>query len=155
AIENARLLTETREALEQQSAAAEVLQVINASAGELAPVFEAILGKAMQLCEAAFGVLWTYDGESFTAAALRRVPAAYREFFTRGPVRPGPRNGLGRMLAGERVLHTPDIRETDGYRLGDPITVATVERGGARSVIAVTLSKGGTLTGALTIFRQE
>jgi GAF domain-containing protein len=155
AMENARLLTETREALEQQTAAAEVLQVINASPGELAPVFEAMLEKAMQRCEAAFGVLWIYDGESFSAAPLRGVPAAYQEYFTRAPVRPGPWNGLGRMLAGERVLHFPDIRETEGYRLGDPISVNTVERGCARSVIAVALSKGGALIGALTIFRQE
>jgi GAF domain-containing protein len=90
AIENVRLFEaeqqrtrELTESLERQTATAEVLQVINTSPGNLAPVFEAMLDKALELCGAAFGTLWTYDGERMHAAALRGVPPAMVDFLTR------------------------------------------------------------------------
>jgi len=155
AMENARLITETREALEQQTATAEVLQVINSSPGDLTPVFDAMLEKATRLCEASFGVLCTYDRTSFWAAALRGVPAAYAEFLTAGPLRPGPGNGLTRVAAGEKVVHVLDLAAEDIYRSGETLRRALVDLGGARSALTVALLKDEALVGAFIIYRQE
>jgi hypothetical protein len=127
AMENARLLTETREALEQQTATAEVLEVINASPGDLGPVFDAILDKAHTLCEAATGALLTFDGESFDFLA-RNVSADLAEIAGRR-FKPGPQNPLNDLIRGEPLLHILDAREVLALAPEDPQLCATVEVG--------------------------
>src|SRR5262249_13013035 len=138
AMENARLLTETREALERQTATAEVLQVINSSPGDLAPVFDAMLEWAMRLCEAAFGSLWVYDGNRVHPTAGRNLPAAYADFL-RAPIRPGIGTGALRIARGEPFDHITDLLEDKGTRHGDPSRRAIIELAGARTQLMVSL----------------
>ena len=154
-IENTRLLTELREALEQQQTIAEVLRVINSTPGDLGPVFEALLEKALALCGAAFGVLWTYDGECLHAAALHGVSESFADFLTQAPHPVGSKNAHGRLLAGENVVHIVDFESDEAHQTGDPIRRALVELGGGRVLLAVPLRKDGAFLGVFTIYRQE
>jgi transcriptional regulator with GAF, ATPase, and Fis domain len=106
AIENARMITETREALERQTATAEVLQVINASPGDLAPVFDAMLERARRLCEPAFGVMLTWDGERFHRVAWRGAPPEVIEA-QREPVIGPPGSPGYRVAHGEDIVCAP------------------------------------------------
>ena len=155
AMENARLMTETREALEQQTATAEVLQVINSSPGDLAPVFDAMLDKAMRLCGAAFGQLHTYDGEGFPTAALRGLPAAYAEYQAKNPPTYGPGTAPWRIVHGEHVVHLVDLANSEAYRAGDAARRATVDLGGCLTLLTVALRREGTLLGTVSLYRQE
>ncbi|MBV9376742.1 MAG: GAF domain-containing protein, partial [Alphaproteobacteria bacterium] len=154
AMENARLISDTREALEQQTATAEVLQVINSSPGNVAPVFDALLEKALRLCEAGLGQLWTHDGHSFEMAALRGVPGPWPEFLP-SQQRLSPEAPLERLAAGQDLVHLLGVTAEDLYRSGDPHRKKTVELGGACSLLGVALRQDGKLLGALTIYRRE
>jgi len=153
AMENARLVTETREALEQQTATSEVLQVINSSPGELAPVFDAILDKAMLVCDAAFGVMHKYDSGSFYPLALLGVPPTYSELLLREPLKFAPDTALGRIEAGEDIISSADAAVD--YQQASPLIRTLQELGGIRSVVFVSLRKDGVLLGVLIAYRQE
>jgi class 3 adenylate cyclase len=154
AMENARLLTETREALEQQTATGEVLQVINSSPGDLGPVFQAMLQKAHTLCEASFGALMIYDGERFHAVAHQGTPAPFREFLASG-IHPRAGDPFGRMVEGAALSHTHDLSEVATRYPGEPLPRAAVDLGGIRTLLVVPLRKDGALLGVITAYRQE
>src|SRR5262245_18944229 len=121
AMENARLLTETREALEQQIATAEVLQVINSSPGDLAPVFEAMLERAIHLCDAKIGSLWTYNGDQFRPAAIRGGSQELFDIIAQSGPGYDRMSARGHALRGEHVTHVPDARDLEAYLSGDPV----------------------------------
>ena len=153
AMENARLLTETREALEQQTATAEVLGVINSSPGDLAPVFEALVEKAMRLCDAAHGALRTYDGQDFHLMAAYGQPKAV-EPLQRLPMRPIGPGPFELLVRGEAVVHIPDSRETAHYR-NQPRARERIDLANIRTWLGVALRKEGVLLGAIIVYRQE
>jgi GAF domain-containing protein len=149
AIENTRLLNELRESLQEQTATAEVLQVINSSSGDLEPVFAAMLEKAVHICEAKFGVLYRYDDAGFEPAALSNAPPAYANFvWSRGQFFPQTGNGLDRLLRTKAVIHSVD-------EAAEPVPTNSARLAGARSQVLVPMLKEGKLAGAIAIYRQE
>ena len=155
AIENARLLGELRESLQQQTATADVLKVISSSPGELEPVFQAMLQNAVQICGATFGVLFRYEDSSWRAAAMFGVPPAFADFWRRGPQRPSPRTALGRIAQTRRTVHIADVTKEPAYIEGEPIFVAAVNLGQFRTILNVPLLKDSELIGALAIYHKE
>jgi GAF domain-containing protein len=157
AMENARLITETREALEQQTATAEVLGVINSSPGDLSPVFEAVLEKALSLCEAALGVVARFDGEGFHWVAARGVPEDYLAdpAMVLGGQRPASGISFYRLIHGEDLVHIEDITADGVYQSGNPGRRRFAELFGARTAIWLALRKEEALLGALVIYRRE
>ncbi|MFL6823208.1 MAG: GAF domain-containing protein, partial [Xanthobacteraceae bacterium] len=162
AIENVRLFDQvqarTRElsdALEQQTATAEVLGVISSSPGELEPVFQAMLENATRICAAKIGILFRYENGAYTAIATLGVTPAYAEYLNRGPIRPGPTTGLGRVASTKQTIHIVDTQAEQAYNDREPLRVATAELGGARSLLNVPMLKEGELIGAIGIYRQE
>jgi GAF domain-containing protein len=158
AIENARLLNELRESLQEQTAASQVLQIISSSPGELQPVFDALLANATRLCAASYGTLWLHenDGRMRIAALHGNLPAGFREQWRVGTLfRPNPAVPTARVFDTRKPVQVADLKKDEAYLARDPLAVASVEIGGIRSLIAIPVLKDETILGALTIYRRE
>jgi GAF domain-containing protein len=161
AIENVRLFDEVQartrelsEALEQQTATSEVLQVISSSPGELEPVFQAMLANATRICEAKFGTLNLYDGSVFEIATHYNVPPAFVETLHK-VIRPHPSSAHAKVVQTKQVVHIEDLTTTAPYREGDPAVTAIGDLGGARTIVIVPMVKDDRLVGTIVIYRQE
>jgi GAF domain-containing protein/HAMP domain-containing protein len=149
AIENTRLLSELRQALDQQTATADVLSVISSSPGDLDPVFHAMLENATRICEAKFGTLYRYDGVGFSHAAGSGTPPELLEIQRQqGKFLPEPGTLLDRVLQTRKVAHSADYA-------AEPSLGLSAKFGGARSTVAVPMLKEDELIGCIVIYRQE
>jgi signal transduction histidine kinase/GAF domain-containing protein len=156
AMENARLLAGQREALEQQTATAEVLQVINEFPGNLAPVFDAILEKAHSLCGANKGAFVIFNGELFQLAATRNLSDAYTKILQ--SAYPEAKAGYGNdaLSPREQLLNGADLVHLSGTAVtSGPIGRAVVELENIHTLLFVPLRRDDTLLGYITAYREE
>lgn len=159
--EQAELISELalslEEAISRERALSEILRIISGSEGRIEEVMELVLGYALELCDAEFGLLLEYRVEGgFRASFTKGIPPAFHQWWVnRGEFRPGPKTAIGRMAATKDVVNLVDVRLEEVYRSNDPLRIATVELGGARSFTAIPMLAAGRLIGAFTIYRQQ
>jgi two-component system, NtrC family, sensor kinase len=158
AIENARLLNELRESLQQQTATSEVLQVISSSPGDLEPVFQAMLTNAIRICEAKFGNLLLYEPHVFRHVCAIGEQSGFLEWVRRQPtvaLSGHPQVPLAKLARTKQVTHIVDLKAERGYIERDPRVLALVESASIRTMLLVPMLKEEELIGAIVIHRQE
>src|ERR1700730_14162108 len=157
--EVAALRRELSQAREQQTAASEVLQIIAKSPGDLEHVFQAMLAKAVRICEAQFGGLFLCEGHVFRLVAQQVRPARVAETLRQESVIDlrdhHPRLALARVARTKELVHIPDLRADEAYLARDPRMIALVESGGARTLVGVPMRKEGNLIGTIALYRRE
>src|SRR3990172_8465784 len=141
---------ELTEALEQQTATAEILHVISGSPTDLQPIFRAILAKATRLCEANIAALFLYDGEVLTAAAHENASPEMAEFLKQYRYPPGRETAARRAALERKPVHIADILADPSFSYR-PIHQAE----GIRSILAVPMLREGTLVGVISVWRRE
>src|SRR5262249_28837957 len=143
------------QALQQQSATAEVLRIIASSPGDLDRIFKTILANAVRLCEARFGAFYLHEGDALRLVAAHNVPPALAQARKRGPIRPLASTPLARAIKTKRPVQTADLAATEPYAKRHPVAVDAVELGGVRTLVAVPMIKRNEVIGIISIFRQE
>lgn len=159
--ENAELISELalslEEAISRERALVEILRIISGSHGELEKVISAVLGYALELCDAEFGILFEYSApDGYRAEFSRGIPRAFEDWFSEQETfHVGSETALGRIITKRDVVNIPDVRGEDIYKRGDPLRDATVDLGGARSFAAIPMLAGDRLIGAFAVYRQQ
>ena len=156
AIENVRLFDEVRrrteeltKSLQQQTATAEVLQVISRSRFDLQPVFETVAESSVRLCGADRAFIFRFDGELLRMAAAYNAPPEFKEWVKQHPIRPGRHSGSARAALERRTIHIPDVRADPEYTYGAKDAEAI------RTVLGVPILKDDDLLGVMMIYHLE
>src|SRR5262245_32451363 len=150
AIENARLLRELHESLQQQTATADVLKVISRAAFDLQPVLDTLATSATQLCEAHQAVIRRRVGDAYPVAATYGFSPQQREHLELYKTKPDRGSVFGRAIIEGRTVHIPDVvADPEFQRPNQPRAT------GIRAAVAVPLMREGTIVGALTVIRTE
>ena len=157
AIENARLLSELREALEQQTATSDVLKVVSSSPGDLKPVFVSMLENAVRICGATFGTIYRMGPGGLQVVTTQNMPAALAGNRHSSQYSPAaPETPLGDVVATKAVVHVVDMTKHAAYaERRVPALVSGVEVGGVRTWLGVPMVKDDQLIGAFVLYRQE
>ncbi len=152
AVENVRLFNETREALERQTAMAEILQVISRSPADVTPVFDAIAEHATTLCKADTGMTSRFDGELIHMVGIFGVNVAGADFVRAGfPRRPEASSLHGRAVMTRALVHVPDV-------FADDVAAPSWEayrRAAIRAVLAVPMLREGEVVGVVSVIRSK
>jgi len=140
---------------ERERAIIDIFARINSGVGDLKDTFRAVIGHALRLCNANFGMLLLFREEAFTYAAGVNVPAAFEDWCCGRALQADPRTGLGQVQQKRKLVHILDVRGEDIYREGNALRIATADLAGARTFMAIPIVSEGRLLGAMTIYRQE
>ena len=149
AIENARLLNELQQSLQQQTATADVLKVISRSTFDLKAVLNTLVKSAARLCEADMASVPRLTGAMFDQVASYGYSPAFHEFLQNNPTSPGRGTVAGRAVVEGRTIHIPDVLADPEY---DYIEGQKV--GGYRTLLGVPLMREGAAIGVLNIGRS-